>query len=65
MSAVTTDLRITAQEGKRRRRMVDQAIAAQMRQGYTHDPALEAAVAAYVRGDLDFEGLDQALRLHG
>ena len=65
MSAVITELRITAQESARRQRMVDQAIAMQVRQGYVHDPVLAEATAAYVRGDLDLEGLGQALRPHG
>ncbi len=30
----------------------DQARAANMRQGYVHDPLLEAATAAYVAGDI-------------
>jgi hypothetical protein len=36
----------------RRQKAVDQARAANIRAGYTHDPVLEAASAKYVAGEL-------------
>ena len=36
----------------RRKKATDQARAANMRQGYVHDPLLEAATAAYVAGEI-------------
>jgi hypothetical protein len=36
----------------KRKKATDQARAANMRQGYVHDPLLEAATAAYVAGDI-------------
>ncbi|RWC69591.1 MAG: hypothetical protein EOS71_27955 [Mesorhizobium sp.] len=36
----------------RRKKATDQARAANIRQGYTHDPLLEEATAAYVAGDI-------------
>ncbi|CUX72335.1 MULTISPECIES: antitoxin VbhA family protein [Agrobacterium] len=38
-----------------RQKAIDQARAANMRQGYQHDPVLEEASAAYVAGDLTRE----------
>ncbi|MUZ75821.1 hypothetical protein GOZ90_24450 [Agrobacterium vitis] len=39
----------------RRRRATDEARAAIARQGYKHDPVLEAATEAYVNGDITRE----------
>ncbi|BBD41445.1 MULTISPECIES: antitoxin VbhA family protein [Phyllobacteriaceae] len=39
----------------KRRKATDQARAANIRQGYTHDPVLEEATAAYVAGDITRE----------
>jgi hypothetical protein len=39
----------------RRRKATDQARAANIRQGYTFDPVLEEATAAYVAGDITRE----------
>ncbi|MEL4376606.1 antitoxin VbhA family protein [Ochrobactrum cytisi] len=36
----------------KRKKATDQARAANMRQGYLHDPLLEATTAAYVAGDI-------------
>jgi hypothetical protein len=36
----------------RRKKATDQARAANIRQGYTYDPLLEEATAAYVAGDI-------------
>ena len=36
----------------KRKKATDQARAANMRQGYVHDPLLEAATAAYVAGEI-------------
>lgn len=39
----------------RRRKATDQARAANIRQGYVHDPVLEQATEAYVAGDITRE----------
>ncbi|MBB3175586.1 hypothetical protein FHR90_003448 [Endobacter medicaginis] len=65
MSAVITELRITAQESARRQRMIDNVIAAQKRQGYVYDAVIEDAAAAYVRGEIDREGFGRAMRQGG
>lgn len=45
--------RISAAEMDRRQRAVDQARAANIWQGYTHDPLLEAINDRFIRGDID------------
>ena len=40
---------------EKRREAVEQARAANIRQGYVHDPVLEAANARYVAGDITTE----------
>ncbi|CCE98698.1 putative membrane protein [Sinorhizobium kostiense] len=40
---------------EKRRKAVEQARAANIRQGYVHDPVLEAANARYVAGDITTE----------
>ena len=45
--------RISAAEMDRRQRAVDQARAANIRQGYIHDPLLEAINDRFIRGDID------------
>ncbi|RVP54056.1 hypothetical protein CN071_31255 [Sinorhizobium meliloti] len=40
---------------EKRRKAVEQARAANIRQGYGHDPVLEAANARYVAGDITTE----------
>ncbi|MBD9524429.1 antitoxin VbhA family protein [Ensifer sp. ENS02] len=39
----------------KRQKAVEQARAANIRQGYTHDPVLEAANARYIAGDITTE----------
>ncbi|WP_114217106.1 antitoxin VbhA family protein [Ochrobactrum sp. 3-3] len=39
----------------RRKKATDQARAANIRQGYTYDPLLEEATAAFVAGDITME----------
>lgn len=44
-----------------RRSITDQARASNARQGYTHDPELEALVEAYVAGDMTLEEKGEAI----
>jgi hypothetical protein len=54
--------KISADESARRQYAVDQARAANMRQGYIHDPVLEAANARYVQGDISLDELRREMR---
>jgi hypothetical protein len=58
----TPTSRISAAESARRRFTVDEARAANKRQGYVHDPVLEAINEQYVRGQLTREEKSQAIR---
>lgn len=53
--------RVSAEEMERRRWAVDQARGANIRQGYTHDPLLEAINARFVRGDIDLPAMQAEL----
>ncbi|WP_249196916.1 antitoxin VbhA family protein [Gluconobacter cerinus] len=53
---------LSDKERARRQDAVDWAIAAQRRQGYTHDPVIEEACRKFVSGALDRPGFRQALR---
>lgn len=48
---------ISAEESDRRRKAIDEARAANIRAGYTHDPLLEAINDRFVCGEIDLEGL--------
>jgi len=45
----------SAEAVEKRRKDAEQARAANVRQGYVHDPVLEAATARYVAGDITRE----------
>lgn len=63
MDRITTEQpKISADESARRQYAVDQARAANMRQGYIHDPVLEAANTRYVQGDISLDELRQEMR---
>lgn len=53
--------RISAEEMERRRWAVDQARAANIRQGYTHDALLEAINERFIRGDIDLPAMQAEL----
>jgi hypothetical protein len=46
----------------KRKKATDQARAANIRQGYTHDPVLEAANARYVAGEITSEEFRQQMQ---
>ncbi|RVJ42695.1 antitoxin VbhA family protein [Sinorhizobium meliloti] len=46
---------------EKRRKAAEQARAANIRQGYVHDPALEEATAQYVAGDITREEYRQLM----
>lgn len=46
---------------EKRRKAAEQARAANIRQGYVHDPALEEATARYVAGDITREEYRQLM----
>lgn len=46
---------------ERRRRAVEQARAANIRQGYVYDPVLEAANERFIRGEIDLAKLDREM----
>ncbi len=48
---------ITPEEMERRRKAVEQARAANIRQGYVHDPELEEINARFIRGEIDLDGI--------
>ncbi|WP_241869412.1 antitoxin VbhA family protein [Acidocella aminolytica] len=45
----------------RRRHAIEQARAANIRQGYVHDPVLEAANERFIRGEIDMAELDRLM----
>lgn len=49
--------KISQAESARRRDAVDEARAANMRQGYVHDPVLEAINERFIRGDITLDEL--------
>ena len=53
--------RISEAEMTRRRRAIEQARAANFRQGYVHDPVLEAANERFIRGEIDMAELDRLM----
>lgn len=53
---------LSAEERSGRQDAVVWALAAQRRQGYTHDPVIEDACQKFVSGALDRAGFRQALR---
>jgi hypothetical protein len=46
----------------KRKKATDQARAANIRLGYTHDPVLEAANARYVAGEITSEGFREQMQ---
>ncbi len=52
---------ITLEEMERRRKAVEEARAANIRQGYVHDPVLEAANERFVRGEISLAELDHEM----
>ena len=52
---------ISEAEMTRRRRAIEQARAANIRQGYVHDPVLEAANGRFIRGEIDMVELDRLM----
>lgn len=52
---------ISDAEMERRRRAIEEARAANIRQGYVHDPVLEDANARFIRGEIDLAGLDREM----
>jgi len=52
---------ISEAESARRRRAIDEARAANMRQGYVHDPVLEAINERFVRGDITLDELHEEI----
>jgi hypothetical protein len=53
---------ISADESAQRRRAVEEARAANYRQGYVHDPVLEEANERYIRGVISLEDLRREMR---
>lgn len=53
---------ISGEEMERRRQAVEQARAANIRQGYVHDPVLEDANERFIRGEIDLATLRQEMR---
>lgn len=53
---------ISAEESVQRRRAVEEARAANYRQGYVHDPVLEEANERYIRGVISLEDLRREMR---
>ena len=53
--------RISEAEMTRRRHAIEQARAANIRQGYVHDPVLEAANERFIRGEIDMVELDRLM----
>jgi len=52
---------ISEAEMTRRRRAIEQARAANFRQGSVHDPVLEAANERFIRGEIDIAELDRLM----
>lgn len=61
MNQTFSGSRISAEEMERRRQAIAQARAANIRQGYTHDPVLEAANERFIRGEIDLADLDREM----
>ena len=61
MNQTFSGSQISAEEMDRRRQAVEQARAANIRQGYTHDPVLEAANERFIRGEIDLADLDREM----
>lgn len=61
MDQVVAKPMISDAEVDRRRRAVEQARAANIRQGYVHDPVLEAANERFIRGEIDLADLDREM----
>lgn len=53
--------RISDAEMTRRRKAIEQARAANIRQGYVHDPVLEEASQRFIRGEIDMTELDREM----
>lgn len=53
--------RISEAEMTRRRRAIEQARAANIRQGYVHDRVLEVANERFIRGEIDMAELDRLM----
>ena len=53
--------RISEAEMTRRRRAIEQARGANIRQGYVHDLVLEAANERFIRGEIDMADLDRLM----
>ncbi|WP_349291797.1 hypothetical protein [Gluconobacter sp. Dm-44] len=52
---------LSDEEHTRRQDAVEWALAAQRRQGYTHDPLIEAACQSFVAGQIDLAELGRRL----
>jgi hypothetical protein len=61
MDQVVSKRVISPEEMERRRQAVEQARAANIREGYTHDPVLEAANERFIRGEIDLADLDREM----
>lgn len=61
MDQVVAKPLISDAEVERRRRAVDRARAANIRQGYVHDPVLEAVNDRFIRGEIDLAGFRQEI----
>ncbi|MGC9271905.1 hypothetical protein [Acidiphilium sp.] len=48
-------------ESARRKRAIDEARASNMRQGYVHDPILEAITDRFVRGDTTLDEMNDEI----
>ena len=62
MDQVVSTPKITVEEMAQRRRAVEQARAANIRQGYKHDQVLEDANERFIRGEIDLAELRQEMR---
>lgn len=63
MDQIVSDKRpISVAEQARRRQAVEQARAANIRQGYSHDPVLEAANERFILGEISLTELRQEMR---
>lgn len=61
MDQVIAKPMISDAEIERRRRAIEQARAANIRQGYVHDPVLEDANERFIRGEIDLADLDREM----
>lgn len=55
--------RISDAEMARRSKAIEQARAANIRQGYVHDPVLEEASERFIRGEIDMVELDREMAI--